>query len=128
MWHAVGEARAVVVMRLIADAPEERYPTAEVAVHDLLLCQAAPRNGRAELVRSLDERFPPPQRQRALARLAHLLEPDGPNTVLRTRDGSDCSECGSFGGSRRRSRCSSRWSDPWYPRGVVVDSASNHLK
>lgn len=67
-----------VVMRLIADAPEERYPTAELAAHDLLLCRAAPRDGRAELIRLLDERFPPPQRQHALSRLAHRLEPDGP--------------------------------------------------
>lgn len=73
-----------VALRLVADAPEERYPTAELAAHDLLFCQAAPRDGRAELIRLLDERFPPPQRQRARARLAHLLAPDGPGPGPRT--------------------------------------------
>jgi serine/threonine-protein kinase len=73
-----------VALRLVADAPEERYPTAELAAHDLLLCQAAPRDGRGALVRLLDERFPPPQRQRALTRIAHLLEPDGPSPAPRT--------------------------------------------
>jgi serine/threonine protein kinase len=73
-----------VVMRLVADAPEERYPTAELAAHDLLLCQAAPRDGRGELVRLLDERFPPRERQRALARLVHQQEPDGASHGPRT--------------------------------------------
>jgi len=73
-----------VAMRLVADAPEERYPTAELAAHDLLLCQAAPRNGRGELVRLLNERFPPPERQHARARFKHWLEPDGPSHRRRT--------------------------------------------
>ena len=59
-----------VAMRLVADAPEERYPTAELAVHDLLFCQAAPRNGRGELVCLLDERFPPPDGPGLLAPLS----------------------------------------------------------
>lgn len=41
-----------VAMRLVAAAPEERYPTDELAAHDLLLCQAAPRDGRGELAPS----------------------------------------------------------------------------
>jgi serine/threonine-protein kinase len=73
-----------VAMRLVADAPEERYPTAELAAHDLLLCQAAPRDGRGELVRLLDERFPPPERQHARARFVHWLEPDRPSHGPRT--------------------------------------------
>ena len=75
-----------VAMRLLADAPEARYPTAELAARDLLLCQAASRDGRGELVRLLDERFPPPERerQRSLSRLVHRQEPDGPSHDPRT--------------------------------------------
>jgi eukaryotic-like serine/threonine-protein kinase len=47
-----------VAMRLLAYDREERYRTAELAAHDLLCCQDAPRDGRDELARLLTERFP----------------------------------------------------------------------
>jgi len=47
-----------IAMRLLAYLRDERYQTAGLAAHDLLHCQDAPRDGRAELARLLDERFP----------------------------------------------------------------------
>jgi hypothetical protein len=67
-------------MRLLAYYREERYRTAEFAAHDLLRCQDAPRDGRSELARLLDERFP--RSQGSLARPPKLGPPSkGPWTV-----------------------------------------------
>lgn len=47
-----------VTMRLLAREKEVRYTVAEDVIEDLARCADAPRNGRAELVRLLAERFP----------------------------------------------------------------------
>jgi serine/threonine protein kinase len=60
-----------VAMRLLAYFREERYQTAALAARDLLSCQDAPLDGRAELARLLDERFP-----RSQGPLARPPEPD----------------------------------------------------
>jgi serine/threonine protein kinase len=70
-----------VAMRLLAYRPQGRYPTAELAAHALLRCRAAPRDGRGDLVRLLDERFPRP---RSPGPLVHLLEPSSPSQGTRT--------------------------------------------
>jgi hypothetical protein len=67
-------------MRLLAYYREERYRTAELATHDLLRCQDAPCDGRAELARLLDERFP--RSQAPLAHPPELAQPSkAPGTV-----------------------------------------------
>jgi serine/threonine-protein kinase len=53
-----------VALRLLAYDRDERYPSAALAAADLLRCQDNPRDGRSELVRLLDERFPPATRAR----------------------------------------------------------------
>jgi serine/threonine protein kinase len=71
-----------VAMRLLAYDREERYPTAGLAAHDLLRCQDAPRDGRGELVRLLDLRFPRADRQDPLARRSKQgPRSEGPRTV-----------------------------------------------
>ncbi len=47
-----------VVMKLLERDLPARYPTAEAAIHDLLECDAAPKDGRNLLERTLAERFP----------------------------------------------------------------------
>ncbi|MDB4962016.1 MAG: serine/threonine protein kinase [Myxococcales bacterium] len=47
-----------VVMKLLERDLPARYPTAEAAIHDLLECADAPRNGREALIGLLAERFP----------------------------------------------------------------------
>jgi serine/threonine protein kinase len=47
-----------VVMKLLERDLPARYATAEAAIHDLLECKDAPRNGREQLMRVLAERFP----------------------------------------------------------------------
>ncbi|MEO8553907.1 MAG: serine/threonine-protein kinase, partial [Kofleriaceae bacterium] len=47
-----------VVMKLLERDLPARYPTAEVAINDLLDCHDAPRNGRELLQKTLAERFP----------------------------------------------------------------------
>jgi serine/threonine-protein kinase len=47
-----------VTMKLLERALPARYPTAEAAIHDLLECAAAPKDGRELLKRTLAERFP----------------------------------------------------------------------
>jgi serine/threonine protein kinase len=49
---------AAVTMRLLARERAQRYATAEDAVAALLACAAAPRDGRAELISTLQDRFP----------------------------------------------------------------------
>ena len=47
-----------VCMKLLERDLPARYPTAEDAIADLLDCQSAPRNGRAQLMAILAERYP----------------------------------------------------------------------
>ncbi|MBA3502126.1 MAG: serine/threonine protein kinase [Deltaproteobacteria bacterium] len=47
-----------ITMRLLTRELDQRYPTAEAVIDDLLRCEDAPRDGRGELVRLLGERFP----------------------------------------------------------------------
>jgi serine/threonine-protein kinase len=47
-----------VTMKLLERPLAARYPTAEAAIHDLLECAAAPKDGREVLKRTLAERFP----------------------------------------------------------------------
>lgn len=47
-----------VVMKLLERDLPARYRTAELAIHDLLECADAPRNGREGLINLLAERFP----------------------------------------------------------------------
>ena len=54
-----------VTMKLLARDPRQRYATAEATIEALLACNAAPRNGRSELTRLLDQRFPPERRHGA---------------------------------------------------------------
>jgi len=70
-----------VAMRLLAHERGKRYPIAELAARDLVRCQDASRDGRGDLVRLLDERFPRSRRQGPFPR---LLEPGSPVTALRT--------------------------------------------
>jgi serine/threonine protein kinase len=53
-----------VVMKLLERDLPARYTTAEEAIHDLLDCQDAPRNGREVLIQLLAERFPQEARVR----------------------------------------------------------------
>jgi serine/threonine protein kinase len=71
-----------VAMRLLAYDRDERYRTAEFAAHDLMRCQDVPRDGRAELARLLDDRFPRPHRQGPLTR-----PPEAPSKSQRTVTG-----------------------------------------
>jgi serine/threonine protein kinase len=73
-----------VAMRLLAYRREERYPTADLAARDLVCCQDASRDGRGELVRLLDERFPRARRQGPFSR---LQDPGSPSTARRTVTG-----------------------------------------
>jgi hypothetical protein len=50
-------------MRLLVYDREARYRTAELAAHDLLRCRDVPRDGRGDLARLLDDRFPCSRRQ-----------------------------------------------------------------
>ena len=47
-----------VTMKLLERDLPQRYATAEQAIHDLLECEQAPRNGRESLIAVLAERFP----------------------------------------------------------------------
>jgi serine/threonine protein kinase len=47
-----------VAMKLLERDLPARYATAEQAIHDLLDCNDAPKNGREQLIRVLAERFP----------------------------------------------------------------------
>jgi eukaryotic-like serine/threonine-protein kinase len=47
-----------VAMKLLERDLPARYATAEHAIHDLLECHDAPKNGREQLIRLLAERFP----------------------------------------------------------------------
>jgi serine/threonine protein kinase len=69
-----------VAMRLLAYDREERYRTAELAAADLMRCQDAPRDGRGEIVRLLDERFPRPLLPGSRSRCLDM----GPSTVTAT--------------------------------------------
>jgi serine/threonine protein kinase len=73
-----------VAMRLLAYDRDARYRTAELAAHDLVRCQDASRDGRGELVRLLDERFPRARRQGPFSRPP---EPGSPSTAPRTVTG-----------------------------------------
>ena len=53
-----------VTMRLLSRDKKVRYATAELAIEDLSACADAPRNGRAEIVWLLSERFPDVRRSR----------------------------------------------------------------
>ncbi len=53
-----------VAMRLLAFDRDVRYRTAGLAAGDLMRCQDSPRDGRGDLVRLLDERFPCSGRRR----------------------------------------------------------------
>jgi len=69
-------------MRLLAYDRGERYQTAALAAHDLMRCQDVPRDGRGELARLLDERFPRSHRQDPRARPPEPGPPStGPHTV-----------------------------------------------
>jgi len=71
-----------VAMRLLAYDRSGRYRTAELAAHDLMRCQDVARDGRAELIRLLDERFPRAHRQGPLVRPPELGPPSqGPRTA-----------------------------------------------
>ena len=71
-------------MRLLAYDVTERYPTAELAAQDLVRCQDASRDGRGDLVRLLDERFP---RDRRPGPFPRPLDPGSPSTARRTVTG-----------------------------------------
>lgn len=74
-----------VATRLLAYDRWARYQTAELAAQDLVRCQDAPRDGRAELVRLLDECFPRPRRRSPSSFVLELGRPsDGPITVANT--------------------------------------------
>ena len=47
-----------IAMKLLERELPARYATAEQAIHDLLECSEAPKNGREQLIRVLAERFP----------------------------------------------------------------------
>jgi serine/threonine protein kinase len=47
-----------VTMKLLERDLPARYATAEQAIHDLLECKDAPKNGREQLIRIMAERFP----------------------------------------------------------------------
>jgi serine/threonine-protein kinase len=47
-----------ITMKLLERKADDRYPTAEAAIEDLLQCADAPRDGRGELVHILAQRFP----------------------------------------------------------------------
>jgi serine/threonine protein kinase len=72
----------VVAMRLLAFDRDERYRTAELAADDLVRCQDSPRDGRGDLVRLLDERFPHTGRRRPISHPPELARPSqGPRTA-----------------------------------------------
>jgi serine/threonine protein kinase len=73
-----------VAMRLLAYDPAERHPTAELAARGLVRCQDAPRDGRGDLVRLLDERFP---RARRPGPFPRPLDPGSTSTARRTVTG-----------------------------------------
>jgi hypothetical protein len=68
-------------MRLLAYDREARYRTAEIAAHDLMRCRSIPRDGRGDLARLLDDRFPRSDRQRPNSRLSGLSTPNEVRTV-----------------------------------------------
>ena len=81
-----------VALRLLAHDREERYPTAELAAHDLMRCQDVPRDGRGELARLLEERFPRSHRQGPLSPPPELGPPSpGPHTVTAPSEPADAS-------------------------------------
>ena len=76
-----------VTMRLLAYDRQGRYQTAGLAAHDLIRCQDFSRDGREDLARLLDERFPRSRRQHLNSRppgpgtpseVRTLIEPPGP--------------------------------------------------
>jgi eukaryotic-like serine/threonine-protein kinase len=70
-----------VAMRLLAYNREERYRTAALAAHDLMRCRDIPRDGRGDLVRLLDDRFPHARRQRPNSRPPGLGTPSEVRTL-----------------------------------------------
>jgi len=70
-----------VAMRMLAYDREERYRTAELAAYDLMRCRDFPRDGRGDLARFLDERFPRSRRQRPNSRPPGLSTPSEVRTV-----------------------------------------------
>jgi serine/threonine-protein kinase len=70
-----------VAMRLLAYDREARYRTAELAAHDLMRCRDIPRDGREDLARLLDDRFPRSGRQRPRSRPPGLSTPSEVRTV-----------------------------------------------
>jgi serine/threonine protein kinase len=52
-----------IAMRVLAYDREERYQTARLAALDLMRCQDSPRDGRGDLARLLEDRFPCSRRQ-----------------------------------------------------------------
>jgi eukaryotic-like serine/threonine-protein kinase len=76
----------VVAMRLLAHDRTERYPTADLAVQDLMRCQDVPRDGRGDLVRVLEERLPRSRRQDPPSRPSESGTPsESRRTVTRPR-------------------------------------------
>jgi serine/threonine protein kinase len=69
-----------VAVRLLAYDREARYRTAELAAHDLMRCDI-PRDGRGDLARLLDDRFPRSGRQRPNSRPPGLSTPSEVRTV-----------------------------------------------
>jgi serine/threonine protein kinase len=93
-----------VVMKLLERDLPARYPTAEAAIHDLLECADAPRNGREALIGLLAERFPNDARVRqsiARSRGGPASRPAGvtpPRAIQHTRpDGSPVAALPSIG-------------------------------
>jgi serine/threonine protein kinase len=65
--HGVPADLEAVAMRLLAFDRKARYRTAALAARALARCGAVPRDGRAALVRMLEQRFPRPSAQRPSA-------------------------------------------------------------
>ncbi len=70
-----------VAMRLLAYDREARYRTADLAAHDLMRSRDIPRDGRGDLARLLDDRFPRSRRQQPNSRRPGLSTPSEVRTV-----------------------------------------------
>jgi hypothetical protein len=68
-------------MRLLAYDREARYRAADLAAHDLMRCRDIPRDGRGDLARLLDDRFPRSRRQQPNSRPPGLSTPSEVRTV-----------------------------------------------
>lgn len=75
-------------MRLLAFNRDERYRTAELAARDLMRCQDSPQDGRGELARLLDERFPHSRRRLPSSCPPAQGTPNTPSTRPRTATAS----------------------------------------